>query len=62
MADDPTKAAQGLAADLGVVGQGIEPRLNGGWRSQTRDETTLARRERKRRPIDRISARERARR
>ena len=61
-ADDATKTAQGLAANLGVVRQGIEPGLNGIRRSQTCNETTLLRRERECRRIDRISARERVRR
>jgi hypothetical protein len=60
--DDATKTAQRLAADLGVVRQGVEPRLNGIRRSQARNEAALLRRERKPRRIDRISARERARR
>jgi len=45
-ADDATETAQGLAANLGVVGQGIEPGLNGVRCSETCDETTLLRFER----------------
>ena len=60
--DNATKAAQRFAADLGVVGQRVEPCLNGIRRPQACHETTLLRRERKCRRNDRVSAWERARR
>ena len=39
--DDSAEAAQRLTAALDVVGKGVEPALDRGWRSQSRDEPPL---------------------
>ena len=60
-ANHAAKAAEGLAALLLVVRQGVEPCLDRTRRSQTRDQATLVRSQRERRRVDPVSAWERAR-
>ena len=58
-ADHAAKAAQRLAAFLGVVGQRVQPVLDGERRAKPVDDPTLRAGQRERRRIGRFSAWER---
>ena len=58
-ADDAAERPQRLAALFLVVGQIVQPALDGGWRTQARDHAPLGCRQRQARRLDRLSARER---
>ena len=58
-ADHAAKAAQRLAAFLRVVGQRVQPSLDGERRAKPVDDLTLRAGQRERRRLDRISAWER---